>query len=166
MKTVIVALTLMLLTSRAEAQKAFKRQDLVGAWQYVYAVTEFIDGRKEAQFTDNPQGIFIILPSGHYSHIIMSDNLPNVSSRRFKEMTLEEAEKIAEGVLAHYGTWYANEGEGTFVVAIRKSSFPNFDGAVQVRTITELTRDTLAYVNDLAVTAAGARAIARLRRIQ
>jgi hypothetical protein len=49
-------------TARSEQ---VKKQDLVGAWRYE---------------NEHPQGLFIILPNGWYSHIIMRDDLPRYSS--------------------------------------------------------------------------------------
>lgn len=161
-----LALILCLITHPAWGQKAYHKQDLIGAWQYVTAYTEFEDGRREPQFSEYPQGIFVIMRSGWYSHIIMSNDLPKVRSKRLKEMNLDEAEKIAEGVLAHFGRWDADEQTDKFIVKILWSSYPNFNGVTQTRTILELTKERLSYVNDKAVTAPGARAVATLRRLE
>ena len=164
MKNIFIVMFI-LIASTAQAQQPFKKQDLIGAWSYVTSYSQFPDGRKENQFSDKPRGIFIILPNGLYSHIIMADDLPRVRSGRFKESTIEEAEKIAEGALAHFGTYEVDETAGTFTVKIIKSSFPNFDGAVQKRTVIELTANTLSYINDLSVAAPGAIVVAVLRRV-
>ena len=52
-----------------------KKQDLVGAWRYETSYIEFPDGHRESQFGEHPQGLFIILPNGWYSHVIMRDDL-------------------------------------------------------------------------------------------
>jgi Lipocalin-like domain len=51
--------------------------------------------------------------------------------------------RIAEGTLANFGRYTVDEKAGTFTVAIEKSSFPNFDGVKQTRTLLVLTDDTL-----------------------
>lgn len=145
----------------------FKRADLLGAWVYVESYSYFpSDGRKQVLFGEKPEGIFVILDNGHYSHIIMHPNLPSLRSGKFTNATIHEAEQIAEGVLAHFGTWRADEQAGNFTVRIRKSSFPNIDNAEQVRTIIQLDSITLKYENDLSVLEPGkAKVIALLRRL-
>ena len=98
-----------------------KKQDWVGAWRYETSYIEFPDGHRESQFGEHPQGLFIILPNGWYSHVIMRDDLPRYSSGVMQKATNEEAQAIAAGELAHFGTWYVNEltiaGEGARVHA-------------------------------------------------
>jgi hypothetical protein len=80
-------------------------QDLVGAWRYEASYIEFPDGRRDSHFGEHPQGLFIILPNGWYSHIIMRDDLPRYSSGLMQKATDEEAQAVAAGELAHFGTW-------------------------------------------------------------
>jgi len=143
-----------------------KRQDLVGAWVYVSTYSLFVDGRKENIFGTRPQGIFVIMDNGHYSHIIMRPDLPRVKSGRIRDSTLSEAEAIAEGVLAHYGTWSIDEAAGEFTVVVWKSSFANLDGMTQVRTVTKLDENNLSYVNQMSVAEHGARVIAVLQKLR
>jgi Lipocalin-like domain len=153
-----------LLSSAAHALE-INKDDLVGAWEYVSTYSQWPSGRKAQLFSDEPQGIFVLLPNGIYSHIIMAKDLPRVRSGKFKETTLAEAEKLAEGTLAHFGTYTVDEQAGKFTVIVRKSSFPNIDGATQVRTITKLDRDNLHYENDLSVAEPGVKVVAFLRRV-
>ncbi|HMF51780.1 MAG TPA: lipocalin-like domain-containing protein [Candidatus Saccharimonadales bacterium] len=145
--------------------RPLKASDLVGIWAYESAYTEFPDGRRINQFGEHPQGLFIIRPNGWYSHIVMADDLPNVASGLLKEMTPTEAEAIAEGVLAHFGTYTVNEARGTFTVTILKSSFPNFDGVTQERTVLDLTHNRLEYVNPVSSAGDDAKVYAVLRRV-
>jgi len=137
---------------------------LVGTWKYVAAYVQFDDGTIGYNFTENPQGLFIIRPR-NYSHIVMSPDIPSVASGRLKALTDAEAHAIAENVLSHYGTWEADPAAGTFSVHIEKSSFPNFDGITQVRTVTKLTRDELEYINHTVTNGQGAVVVAQLTRL-
>jgi hypothetical protein len=154
-----------LLTSKPAPAMEIKKADLIGAWAYVSTYNEFADNRRESFFGEKPVGIFILLANGHYSHIIMKPDLPRIKSRRIRESTLKESEAIAEGVLAHFGTYTVDEGAGEFTVTIRKSSFPNLDGVLQVRTVTKLDAENLSYINDISVADKGAKVVAVLRRI-
>ena len=161
----IVFIFLLFFSCGTSVAMEIKKEDLFGAWTYVSTYSEFVDGRKENIFGIRPQGIFVILPNGHYSHIIMRPDLPRISSGRIKDSTLREAEAIAEGVLAHFGVYSVNEKEGEFTVTVWKSSFANLDGMQQVRRIIQLDEDNLSYVNNLSVAEKGARVVAVLRRL-
>jgi hypothetical protein len=144
---------------------SIQKQDLVGAWRYETSYIEFPDGHRESQFGEHPQGLFIILPNGWYSHIIMRDDLPRYSSGVMQKATNEEAQAIAAGELAHFGTWTFDEREGTFTAHILWSDFPNFNGLEQRRKILELTKERLRYVNELTIAGEGARVHAILSRL-
>lgn len=156
-------LALFLLSAQADAEP-FKKHDLIGTWIYVSAYTEFPDGTKINQFSDHPKGIFIVQDNGRYSHIVMNDSLPKVKSGLLKETAPDEREALAEGVLAHFGVWDANEKEGTFTVKIQNSSFPNFDGLSQTRQIIALDKNRLQYINTVTTSGAGAKVVAILER--
>lgn len=165
----LIGILLSVFTSAAVAQQGtpFKKTDLIGAWAYIDSYSQWPSGRKEVLFGDKPQGIFVILANGLYSHIIMHPDLPVVRSGKFSDATVGEAERIAEGVLAHYGKWDADEKAGTFTVIIDRSSFPNINGAQQVRTVTKLDRQFLSYVNNLSVVdvSQSVRVVANLKRV-
>lgn len=138
---------------------------LPGVWRYVSAYTQWDDGRPNTyNFTETPKGVFIIRPTGVYSHIVMSPDLDPVASGQLKVMTDAEAKDIATNVLAHFGSWTADPVEGSFTLQIEKSSFPNFDGITQVRTITKLTARELQYINHQVSNGAGAVVVAKLER--
>ncbi len=158
-------LLMLLLVATPAISKPFKEADLIGAWGYVSGYTITPDGERLDQFGEHPQGIFIILPSHLYSHIVMKPDLPKVKSGLLKETAPGEQETLAEGVLAHYGTWQVDEDRGTLTVHIEKSSFPNFDGIQQTRLVTILDKDTLEYVNTTSSTGPGAKVVSRLRRL-
>ena len=144
---------------------SIKKQDLVGAWRYESSYIESPDGHRESQFGEHPQGLFIILPNGWYSHVIMRDDLPRYSSGVMQKANDKEAQAVAAGELAHFGTWTLDEREGTFTAHVLWSDFPNFNGLDQRRTILELTKDRLRYVNELSIAGEGARVHATLSRL-
>ena len=64
---------------------SIKKQDLVGAWRYETSYIESPDGHHESHFGERPQGLFIILANGWYSHIIMREESAAVQFRRYAE---------------------------------------------------------------------------------
>lgn len=175
MKTISFALAFLtslimgsIIMSDASTQSAPKKihaQDLYGLWEYVSAFQQRPDGSTFNQFGDPPRGYFAIFKNGHYSHIVMEPDLPHVASGLIKQMAADEALRIAEGTLAHFGTFTVDEEAGTFTVVIEKSSFPNFDGVSQTRTVTQLDKTTLAYQNPVSSAGPGNIVFAVLRRV-
>lgn len=161
----VLALVVAFATARGADAKPFKKADLIGAWLYVFGRTITSEGETIDQFGEHPAGIFIFMANGWYSHIVMRPNLPKIKKGTLQETAPEEREALVEGVLAHFGTWTADEAEGTLTIKILKSSFPNFDGLIQTRMITILNKDTLEYVNMLSSTGPGAKVVSRLRRL-
>lgn len=166
MSRVVAAVLILFCWSGQGMAEKIKAKDLVGVWEYVSAYQQRPDGTRFNQFGDRPRGYFIIDKNGHYSHIVMDNALPRVASGLIKEMTPEEATRIAEGTLAHFGTYTVDEHGGTFTVTIVKSSFPNFDGVQQTRTVTVLTKDSLEYQNPVSSAGPGNVVFAVLRRLR
>ena len=142
-----------------------KREDLVGAWRYETRYIEFSDGHRESQYGEHPQGLLIILPNGRYSHVLMRDDLPRYRSGNMQKATEEEAQAVVAGSLPHFGTWTLDEREGTLIVHIMSSIFPNSVGQEHRRTILELTTDRLHFVNEPGITGENARVHATLSRL-
>jgi Lipocalin-like domain len=142
-----------------------KKEDLVGAWRYEARYIEFSDGHRETQYGEHPQGLIIILPNGWYSHVIMRDDLPRYGSGTMRKATDEEAQAAVVGSLPHFGTWTLDEREGTFIVHILSSIFPNSVGQEHRRMILELTKDRLHFVNEPGITGENARVHATLSRL-
>jgi hypothetical protein len=141
------------------------KEDLVGAWRYETRYIEFPDGHRENQFGEHPQGLLIILPNGRYSHVLMRDDLPRYHSGNMQTATEEEAQAVVAGSLPHFGTWTLDERDGTLIVHILSSIFPNSVGQEHRRTILELTKDRLHFVNESGIAGEGARVHATLSRL-
>lgn len=166
-RRVVAVLCALAVGAVAAEARPFKAKDLVGTWAYVAAYTERPDGTRTDEFGAAPAGRFLIGSDGQYVHVVMRPDLPRVSSGQRGVMTDAEAQAIAKGVLAHFGTWTADERGGTFTAEIADpgSSYPNFDGIAQVRTVLELTRTTLRYSNPVSSTCQGCVVFAELRRV-
>lgn len=138
---------------------------LPGCWLYAEAYTQFADGTVGYNFTPNPAGRFVIVREPQiYLHGVMSPDLALIASGKLKVLTDAEAQMIATNQLTHYGSWAADPAAGTLTVQIVKSTFPNFDGITQVRTVTKLTETELEYVNHQVTNGGDAVVVARLTR--
>jgi Lipocalin-like domain len=138
---------------------------LIGTWDYVDAHVELANGNIIYNFGPNPVGRFIIKASGHYSHIVMRNDLPVIAGGSLRSTTPEEADVIAKGVLSHYGSWSADGPAGEFTVQIAQSSFAAFNGISQLRFITKVNVHELEYVNTTVTNGGDAKVFAKLARV-
>lgn len=143
----------------------FLRHDLIGVWAYEEAVTTHPGRPSTYEYGRKPQGLFIILRNGRYSHIVMQSDKWRVKGGTIKSATPDENKRLAQRNLSHFGTYTADEKGGTFTVSIEGSSFPNFEGVKQTRTIIALTNDRLEYINPVSAAGSGAKVRAVLRRV-
>ena len=97
------------------------------------------------EFGPNPSGTLMFSPSGHYSVEIMRANLPKFASNDREKSSTDENKAVAQGTLAHFGTYTVNDADKSFNFRVESSSFPNWNGTQQKRSITALTDDVLTY---------------------
>jgi hypothetical protein len=139
--------------AQAPAPKAMKDQ-LVGTWTLL--VSDYVnpDKTQTPQFGPNPMGILVLEPNGHYSTQIMRASRPKIAANDRTKGTADENKAAMTGMFSHFGTWTVDEPSKTLTFHIEGSSYPNWDGTTQKRTITSLTfGDELSYT--VATPAAG-----------
>ena len=125
---------------KAEAQTA---KDFVGTWTLVSSVISK-EGTKIDTFGPNPSGTVMFGSDGHYALIFLRSDLPKVASGNRTSATPDEAQAIARGSIATFGT-YTVEGK-TIVIHIQGATFPNWNGAEQHRAFS-LSGDELTYTS-------------------
>jgi hypothetical protein len=133
--------------AQAAPPKAFKDQ-IVGTWTILVADDIHPDGSQTSQFGPNPIGYAIFEANGHYSVQIMRASRPKFASNVRATGTADENKAVVQGMIAHFGTYSVNEADKSLTFRIEGSSFPNWDGTQQKRTITSLTAgDELTWNN-------------------
>jgi hypothetical protein len=128
--------------SRVNAQTA---RDIVGTWTLVSAVVQQ-GGTKTDTFGPNPSGTLVFGSDGHYALIFLRRDLPKVASNNRTSETPDESRAIAQGSVAHFGTYTVAEADKTLVLDVESSTFPNWDGAEQRRAFS-LSGDELTYTS-------------------
>jgi len=137
----IVGIAMWLPTAKALAQAA---PTVVGSWSLV-SLTVQRSGNDQEVLGPHPQGQLILGSDGRYVLMVIRADLPKLASGNQLSATADESKAIAEGGVAHFGT-YAVDKEGRAIVFhIRKSTFPNWDGDVQTRPFT-IVGDRLTYI--------------------
>jgi hypothetical protein len=72
-----------------------------------------------------PQRLVIFEESGRYALVDARSDLPKYVSNNRMGGSPEEYRAIAQGSIAHFGTYMVNESDGTITFRIQTSTFPN-----------------------------------------
>ena len=129
-------------TGPAVAQTA---KELVGTWSMVSNVNVRPDGSKVDLFGPNPKAMVMFDGNGHFVLDQGNPNLPKFKSNNRAQGTPEENQAVVQGSLSYHGTYSVADKVLTFKV--EGSSFPNWVGTDQKRTITSFTGDDLRWTN-------------------
>ena len=141
-------LALALSAGAAAAQPANSLKDqIVGSWNFVVAEVTAPDGKKSFPFGETPKGILIFTPDGRFAQIHVASDVPKIASKNRLTGTPEEYAAIMRRSLSVFGTYRVDEAKKTVTYHIAASSFPNWEGEAQERTIDTLTADEFVNTN-------------------
>ena len=149
LRTVVAGLlALALLAGAAVAQPAKGLKDqIVGTWNFVVAEVTAPDGKKSFPFGETPKGILIFTADGRFAQIHVAGDVPKIASNNRLTGTPEEYSDIMRRSLSVFGTYTVDEDKKTVTYNIVSSSFPNWQGEAQTRTIDKLTADEFVNTN-------------------
>jgi Lipocalin-like domain len=131
------------------------KEQIVDTWTMVSTKNKFPDGRIEDAQGPNPRGILMFDANGRFAFMNMRATLPKFTSNNRMAASAEEYKAVVQGSIAYFGTYMVNEADRTIVTHVVASTFPNFDGGDQKRSILSVTADELKYVNPVASAGAG-----------
>lgn len=154
-----LAVGLSLGVGAARAQLSGLKQRIVGTWMLVSILLIAPDGKRtEPPIGPNAKGMLILDPAGYFSWILLSSDIPKVASNSLPAATDAEKKAMGQGTLTYFGTYTVDEASTALVMRIEISSYPNFSGAEQRRTI-KLENDELTLTNPTAANAGSATVI-------
>ena len=142
----VAVLALTLCAGSAVAQKSLKEQ-IVGTWDFTVAEVTAADGKKSFPFGETPKGILIFTPDGRFAQIHVAGDVPKFASGNRLTGTPEEYAAINKRSLSVFGTYTVDEEKKTVTYKIVSSTFPNWEGEAQTRTIDKLTADEFVNTN-------------------
>jgi lipocalin-like protein len=117
---------------------------IVGTWALTAADKLLPDGTRVSDYGANPHGLIIFTADGYYSvQIYRADRLKFSVGDKLKG-TPEEYKDVSLGMSAHFGRYTLDPAKGAISFQIDRASFPNWDGATQVRSY-ELKGDELSW---------------------
>jgi hypothetical protein len=144
---VAAALTLAATGGAASAQQKSLKERLAGAWHFVIAEVTAPDGTKSFPFGPKPRGMVIFTPEGDFMQIHIAAEVPKIANGNRLNATPEEYAGIMRGTIAQFGTYTVDEEKKTFTMKFTASTFPNWEGASQTRTIDKLTDEEFINTN-------------------
>ena len=147
LRTIAAMLALASSAGATAAQPASLKDGIVGTWNFVVAEVTAPDGKKSFPFGETPKGILIFTADGHFAQIHVAGDVPKIASNNRLTGTAEEYAEIMRRSLSVFGTYTVDEGNRTVTYHIASSSFPNWQGESQTRTIDKLTADEFVNTN-------------------
>ena len=142
----LLAIALSAGAAAAQSPKSLKDQ-IVGTWNFVVAEVTAPDGKKSFPFGETPKGILIFTADGRFAQIHVAGDVPKIASNNRMTGTPEEYAEIMRRSLSVFGSYTVDEANRTVTYRIVSSSFPNWEGEVQTRTIDKLTADEFVNSN-------------------
>jgi len=146
----LLAAALLLVTMPAAVaaqQPRTLKEQLIGTWSFVVAEITAADGAKSFPFGETPKGIVIFTPDGHFAQIHVASDIPKIASNNRLTGTAEEYKAINQKSLSVFGTYTVDEDKRTVTYQITASTFPNWEGQSQTRTIERLTAEEFMNTN-------------------
>ena len=120
---------------------------IIGTWNFTVAEVKAPDGKISYPFGEKPKGILVFTPDGHFTQIHVAGDVPKIASNNRLTGTPEEYGAIMRRSLSVFGTYTVDEDKKTVTFHIVSSSFPNWEGESQTRTIDKLTADEFQNTN-------------------
>ena len=123
------------------------REQIVGTWNFIVAEVKAPDGTKSFPFGETPKGIIIFTADGRFAQIHVASDVPKIASNNRLTGTAEEYAAIMKRSISVFGTYAVDEDKKTVTFNIVSSTYPNWEGEAQVRTIDKLTADEFVNTN-------------------
>jgi hypothetical protein len=142
-----IALLAVLVALGGEAAAQTLKERIVGTWEFVVAEVTAADGKKSFPFGETPKGILVFTPDGRFAQIHVASDVPKFASGNRLTGTAEEYAAINRRSLSVFGTYSIDEDKKTVTYKIVSSTFPNWEGEAQTRTIDKLTADEFVNTN-------------------
>ena len=147
MKIMQIALAALALALAGGATAQSLRDQIVGTWDFIVAEVTAPDGKKSYPFGETPKGILIFTADGRFAQVHVASDVPRIASNNRLTGTPEEYQGIMRRSLSVFGTYTIDEDRKTVTYKIVSSSFPNWEGEAQTRSIDRLTVEEFRNTN-------------------
>jgi len=117
---------------------------IVGTWVLAGADKLLPNGTRVPDYGPNPHGLVVFTADGYYSVQIYRAEQVRFSSGDKLKGTPEEYRNASLSSSVHFGRYSVDAAKGTITFHVDRSSFPNWDDSVQVRSY-EIKGDELSW---------------------
>jgi len=117
---------------------------IVGTWVLAGADKLLPNGTRVPDYGPNPHGLVVFTADGYYSVQIYRAEQVKFSSGDKLKGTPEEYRNASLSSSVHFGRYSVDAAKGTIAFHVDRSSFPNWDDSVQVRSY-EIKGDELSW---------------------
>ena len=128
-----------------QAVRAQTSADIVGTWTLVSSVTEK-DGTRTDQFGVGAKGMMSLDAAGHFMLTIIGPDLPKFAANNRAGGTPDENKAVVGKSIAMMGTYTVDSAARTLVFKVDSSTFPNWNGTEQKRSIVTASEGELKYI--------------------
>ncbi len=108
-------------------------KQLVGSWTVVSHESVRPDGSRAPVYGERPNGIAMFDAGGRFIISVMRTDRAQYAIGHPAQGTADENKATAQGTMTYFGTYTVREAERIIDIHIEASSFPNWNGADQVR---------------------------------
>lgn len=106
---------------------------LTGIWTLVSVENILPDNTRTRPYGKSPKGILIFDRDGNYAIQILREDRPKFASGDKTRGTNEENRALVLGSNSHFGKYVVNAADRTITFKVEHASFPNWEGAEQIR---------------------------------
>jgi hypothetical protein len=149
----------------AQQKSGAMQKQLVGTWMLVSAENTHSDGKKSYPFGEKPNGMAIYTANGRFMIVNTTPGTPKFASNSRLSGTAEENKAVVNSSIALFGTYSVNDADKVMSQRIEGSTYPNWVGQDQKRTINSLSNDQLVFTNP-AASAGGATTLLTWKRVK
>jgi hypothetical protein len=119
--------------------------DLRGTWALVSSVTDK-GGKQTEQFGPGATGMMTLDAGGNFVLAIIGSGLPRFAANNRAAGTPDENKAVMSKSIAMIGKYSVNTANKTLTFKVVSSTFPNWNGTEQIRSIVTASRDELKYI--------------------
>jgi Lipocalin-like domain len=141
----IATLALAAMPTGVVAQQKSLKEQLVGTWMLVQSTGKRPDG--SPNWGQNPTGAMVFDANGRYTSILIRSDIPKYASNNRMSATPAEERATVQGSIGTVGTYAVNEADRSYTIQVEGSTFPNWNGTAQKRTVASISADELRVDN-------------------
>jgi hypothetical protein len=118
-------------------------KDIAGTYRTASNINTSADGKRTEVFGPKGTGMAIFTPEGRFAVVNVNPDTPKFASNSRATGTAEENKAMVMGGIALFGTYTISDG--VLVMNIEASTYPNWTGTRQTRTLSSITADQIKW---------------------